>query len=242
MRKGQTLLTTLAALAVGVALAVPTTAASVPGSRGHWGAQNAFRISLGEFEPRGESQYWADKAIDFTGDVDDFSDVIAGIEYQRFITQHLGVVASSTFFVGETDQAYFDFVDERGADIFHTTELEASTFQLGVLFNLARRDRAVVPYVGAGGGLTYWTLTEFGDFIDFGAADLSIFNDFFEDDGTTFGWYWQAGVEFPLARNLSGFFDGRWTRVEADLEGDFAGLGELDLSGRALSVGLTWSY
>lgn len=242
MSTRQTLLTTLTVLVVGVAVAAPTMAASVPGSRGHWGAQNAFRVSLGEFEPRGESQYWADKAIDFTGDVDGFSDLIAGLDYHRFITQHLGVVASSTFFTGDTDQAYIDFVDEGGADIFHTTELEAATFQLGVLFNLTRRDRAVVPYVGAGGGLTYWTLAEFGDFIDFGAANPEIFNDHFEDDGTTFGWYWQAGAEFPLAPNLSGFVDGRWTRAEADLEGDFAGLGELDLSGRALSVGLTFSY
>lgn len=222
--------------------AVPALASSVPNPRGHWGAENALRFHLGEFEPRGDSSYWSDKAIDFSGDADDFSSVAAGVEYHRFLTQHLGVVASSNFFTGDTDQAYFDFVDERGADIFHTTELETATFQLGVLFNLTRRDRAVIPYAGGGGGLTYWRLAEFGDFIDFGDPDLALFSDTFEDDGTTFGWYWQAGVEFPLAPNVGAFLDGRWTRAKADLEGDFAGLGELDLSGRTLSLGVTWSF
>ncbi len=232
----------LAALAVCSIAAAPASAASIPGHRGHWGAENAFRFSIGEFEPRGESRYWSDNAIDFTGDADDLSEVAAGLEYHRFLNQHLGVVASSTFFAGDTDQSYIDFVDERGADIFHTTELEVATFQLGLIFNLTRRDQAVVPYVGAGGGLYFWRLTEFGDFIDFGLADLAIFRGDFEDEGTEFGWYWQAGVEVPVARNVSAFVDGRWTRAEANLEGDFAGLGDLDLSGRMLSVGLTWSF
>ncbi len=222
--------------------AAPAFAASLPGSRGHWGAENALRFQLGGFEPRGDSGYWDGKRIDFTGDADDLSDLAAGIEYQRFLNQHLGFVASSTFFTSETDQSYLDFVDEDGFLIFHTTELEVTTLTVGLVANLARRDRVIIPYVGAGGGFYFWRLSEFGDFIDFGLFDLGIFNDFFEEDGAELGWYWQAGLEVPLAPNLSVFGDARWVRAEADLGGDFLGLGDLDLSGRTLSAGVTWSF
>ena len=152
------------------------------------------------------------------------------------------IVASSTVFSGDTDQTYFDFVDESGFDIIHTTELEIVTLGVGAMFNLTRRDQAIIPYVGAGANLNFWRLTEFGDFIDFGADPFFVFNDTFEDDGTEFGWYWHAGIEAPVARNMSLFVDGRWTRAEAELEGDFAGLGDLDLGGRTLSLGITWSF
>ena len=238
MKATTTLLTAFAALIV----TAPAFAASVPGSRGHWGAENAFRFLIGEFEPRGDSEYWTAKQIDFSGDADSFADVGVGLEYVRFVNQHLGVVASSTIFAGDADPFYLDFVDERGGDIFHTTELEVVTFNVGVLANLTRRDKAIIPYVGAGGGLYAWRLAEFGDFLDFGLADLEIFNGSFEDEGTDFGWYWQAGLEVPLAPNLAVFLDGRWTRADAELEGEFAGLGELDLSGHTYSVGMTWSF
>ena len=242
MRSRITHVAFLATLAVGLAAATPAGAASVPGSRGHWGAEHALRFTLGEFEPRGDSAYWTEKQIDFTGTAGDFSNVAAGFDYMRFVSQRFGVVASSSFFTGDSDQTYFDFVDEVGNDIIHTTELEVASFGIGGMFNLTRRDKAVIPYVGAGANLHFWRLSEFGDFIDFGADPFFIFNDSFEDDGTEFGWYWHAGVEAPVARNMSLFIDGRWTRAKADLEGDFSGLGELDLSGRTLSLGVTWSF
>ena len=223
--------------------AAPAWSASpVPHSRGHWGEEHALRVYLGEFEPDGDSAYWNDKLIDFSGDVEDFTDVAGGIEYMRFLSGRMAFVAGTSFFVGETDQFYLDFVDEEGFDIFHTTELETANFTVGVLFHLARCDRAIVPYVGVGGGLWAWRLIERGDFIDFGGPEPEIFFDVFEDEGETFGWYYQAGLEVPLGRNLSFFADAKWSDVEADLEGGFAGLGDIDLSGRTLAGGLTWSF
>ena len=242
MTPRHTFAATLATLALGLAAAAPAGAAKTPNPRGHWGAENAFRFTIGEFEPRGNSAYWSDKELDFTGTAEDFSDVAVGVEFVRFVSQRFGVVASTTIFAGETDPTYFDFVDESGFDIIHTTELEVATVSIGGMFNLTRRDSAVIPYVGAGASLHFWRLGEFGDFIDFGLVDLAIFNDSFEDDGTEFGWYWQAGIEAPVAPNMSVFIDGRWTRAEAELEGDFFGLGDLDLSGRTLSLGMTWSF
>ena len=229
-------------LAFALVVVAPALAAAASHSRGHWGEVQALRVQLGEFDLRGDSDYWFDKELDFSGEPEDLNDAVVGIEYLRFLGDRLGFVAGGTVYSGSTEQFYLDFVDDAGFDIFHSTELEIASLNLGLLVHLARRDRAIVPYVGIGGGLYSWRLTESGDFIDFGLAEPEVFFDTFEDDGTTLGWYWQAGLEVPLGRNLSVYGDARWVRAEADLEGDFAGLGDLDLSGKTLSAGLTWSF
>ncbi len=220
----------------------PSWAGHQGSSRGLWGETQAMRLQLGVLEPRGESSYWEDLNFDFNGDADSFDDALVGIEYTRFLSDRLGVVVSGSAFGGSSDLAYRNFVDEFGNDIFHTTELDVATLNLGLLFHLARRDSSIVPYVGAGGGLFAWRLAEFGDFIDFSLAAPEVFFDAFEEEGATLGYYVQAGLEVPVARSVSLFAEGRWQRAEADLEEDFAGLGELDLSGRTLSAGLTWSF
>ena len=229
-------------LALALGVTAPGWAAAAPHSRGHWGEEQAFRLQLGGFDLRGESDYWFDKEIDFSGEAEDLNDVIGGIEYLRFLGNRLGFVASGSFFAGTTDQFYVDFVDDLGSDIFHTTELDVASFNLGLLVHLVRRDRAIVPYVGVGGGFYSWRLSEHGDFIDFTLAAPEVFFDTFEEEGSTLGYYWQAGLEVPLARNLSVYGDARWVRAEDDLEKDFAGLGELDLSGQTLSAGFAWSF
>lgn len=222
--------------------ASPSPAGNQGSSRGQWGETQAWRLQVGVLEPRGESSYWDDLSFDFTGDADSFDDALVGIEYTRYVSDRLGVVASASAFEGTSELAYRDFVDEFGNDIYHSTDLDMATFNLGLMLHLARRDSAIVPYVGAGGGLYSWRLTEYGDFIDFSFATPEVFFDVFEEDGTTLGYYLQAGLEVPLARSLSVFAEGRWQRADDKLEGDFAGLGELDLSGRTLSAGLTWSF
>jgi opacity protein-like surface antigen len=226
-----------------ITLAAPASANQASrSSRGHWGEEQALRIDLGLFEPRGESTYWDEKAIDFTGGPEDFEDVSVGIQYVRFLGPRLGLVVGGNFFEGGEDQEYLAFEDERGFSIRHRTELEISSLTLGLLFHLMRRDATIVPYVGIGGGFYFWRLTEVGDFIDFSTPRLDIFYDFFEDEDETLGYYYQAGLEVPMARNWSVYGEARWQRADDDLGGDFEGLGELDLSGRTIMAGISWSF
>lgn len=210
--------------------------------KGHWGENQLLRLHAGVFTPRGESNYWADKELDFFGSADDFEDTIVGVDYIRLLGGRLGLITSLTSFEGSADQSYLDFVDETGAEIFHSTDLDIATFSLGLIWNFSRRDARIVPYLGVGAGFHSWTLRETGDFIDFDTPGLDIFFGSFEQDGTAIGMYWQAGLEVPLASNWSIFADARWQRAEDDLEGDFAGLGELDLSGRSITFGGAVSF
>lgn len=235
LRKSWTMLAVIA-----VAGALPA-AAQYPRHH-HRGGDNALRIHAGIFTPDGESAYWNDTFFDFTGDIDDFEDAVVGVDYVRRLGGNLKLVVSGTGFEGESDQAYRDFVDTFGNDIFHTTTLSVSTATLGLAVDLAPRHAPVVPYLGVGGGLYAWDLEERGEFIDFGVDPPEIFPATFQDDGAVFGWYLMAGLDIPAGRTWSVFVQARWHDAEDDLEGDFVDLGKLDLSGRDITAGFSWTF
>jgi len=202
----------------------------------------SFRIQLGEFQPDGESSYWDDSAFDFGRRNDDFEDTAIGLSYIRPLGPRLGVQFSGLFYEGTENLAYLDFEDQFGGDIAHTTELEVASLTLGLIYKFAGPEAALVPYIGAGGGLYAWRLTEVGDFIDFDDPNLEIFDAFFEEEDEELGLYFTAGLEVPLADTWSLFAEARWDSAEAGFSGDFLGLGELDLSGRTYSAGVSWSF
>jgi opacity protein-like surface antigen len=227
---------------MGALIAALPALAAAGTDRGHWGETQAMRFHLGEFTPRGSSAYWDDKQLEFSGDADDFAGGIVRLEYLRYLGERLGLLASGSFWEGSSRQYYLDFVDERGNDIFHRTALDVGSLTVGLLAHPLGRDKVVSPYIGAGAGFYGWRLRESGDFIDFGVVPAEIFTGSFEDDGTAFGWYYHVGLEVPVARNFAVEAEARWDRVDDELSGDFQGFGNLDLSGRALTLGVSWSF
>lgn len=233
--------TWMALAAAGLALAGVTAEAQY--YRGGGGSDNAFRFRAGIFTPEGESDYWTENELVFGSDADDFEDIALGADFRFALGSRLGLIVSGDLYEAEDDLAYLDFTDERGADIFHTTTLDVSALTAGLVFNLTPPDAAIVPYLGAGGGFYLWNLTEDGDFIDFAdPLGPSIFTTRFEDEGEALGWYLLAGIEVPVGARWSLFAEGRWHTVEDELSGDFAGLGDLDLSGRQITGGASWRF
>ena len=205
-------------------------------------ADNEFRIRVGQFEPRGDSAYWDDKFDFFTGSVDQFDDITIGGDYVLALGRRSSLMFSGDVYEGEDDQSYLGFVDEFGSPIVHTTRLQIASLTAAYVVNLTGRDATIVPYVGVGGGVYDWELEERGDFIDFGVVPNEIFTDRFRDGNTTLGWFWLAGVELPVGPRWSVFAEGRWQRLDEELNGDFEGLGDLDLSGRSIFGGFSWRF
>ena len=212
------------------------------GGIGHYGGQNSIRIHGGSFEPDGESQSWSDKEIDFFGDAGDFDDFQFGVDWVYYVSARVGLMGSFNGYEGESLQSYRDFVTGSGADIFHLATLELGSFEAGIVVHLLRGDAVVLPYVGGGVGLYDWTLVEDGDFLDFGFDPPALFNDIFIENGEAFGTFYLAGIEVPIGDSLSVFAEGRWTSVDDELTRDFAGLGELDLSGQAFMAGVAFNF
>lgn len=203
--------------------------------------EGEFRLRLGAFRPEGDSEYWNDKELDFTGDAADLEGPSVGLDYFLGLNNNLSLVFSGSYYEGDTTQSYRDFLDNFGDKIRHDTTLSIGSATLGLVFHLAGPDAPVIPYIGAGGGAYFWRLEENGDFIDFN-RDNEIFNARLKSNGTAFGGYGVVGLKAPISRNLSVFGEGRWTKVDADLQGDFdEDFGKIDLSGLEVAAGLSWS-
>jgi outer membrane protein W len=225
-----------------LALAATALPAAAQG-RGWYGADQNFRLRLGGFQPAGDSEYWRDKEVDFTGEASDLTNVSFGIDYRVDLAPQLGLQFSGTTFEGEMDQEYRDFVDDSGFEIRHTTRLELASVTAGVVLFLTEPGAAVRPYLGAGAGAWFWRLEEDGEFIDFTPPPPVIFDATLESEGTAFGYYGQAGFEVPVGRQWSFFAEGRWQQVEDDLADDFADdFGKIDLSGLDVGAGVSWRF
>jgi opacity protein-like surface antigen len=206
------------------------------------GPDGSIRLSVGLFTPDGDSQFWEDSAIDFTGSADDFEDSSYRAELEWGLGQRASVLLSLGYYDGSTDRAYRDFVDGDGFDIVHTASLEVTPLTLGVLLAPGGRDKRVVPYLIAGVGFYSWRYTEVGDFIDFDDPEQPIIFGAFEADGVTTGLYAGAGIDLMIAPVTSLFVEGRWVSADDEMADDFDGFGTLDLSGSHLSLGISWKF
>ena len=224
---------------LGVILIAGLTAA--PASAQYYNREHALRFRVGLFQPDGKSQYWDDTESLFSGDASDFEDTLGGIDYRMGLGDHLSLLISASDYSGQDHRTYLDYTDGVGDEIRHTASLDITSLTAGLVLRFAP-NAAVSPYVGAGGGLYSWTLEERGRFIDFGTQNLDLFRDDFKDDGDTFGYYFQAGLEIPLGAGWALFAEGRWHQADDELSGDFDGLGKLDLSGREISAGASWTF
>ncbi|HEX3552294.1 MAG TPA: outer membrane beta-barrel protein [Thermoanaerobaculia bacterium] len=201
-----------------------------------------FRIHVGSFRPDGNSDYWDGIRNDFTNsDPSDFDNANFGLDYILPLNGPISLMFSGSVYEGSSGSAYRNFADNFGGRIRHDTTLDIASVSAGLLFHLAPRSAPVQPYVGAGGGIYPWRLKESGDFIDFNQTSRPIFSADLRSDGTAFGWYGLVGLEVPVSRRLNLFAEGRWTRVDDKLNKDFEGFGKLDLSGREIAAGLSWT-
>lgn len=227
-------------LAATVATTLAATGADAQTRRPFNQNPNTLRVRFGEFEPDGDSIYWHQREADFTGGSSDFADDIWSVDYLRMLTERWGFLASIGGYEGDSTAAFRDFIDDRGNDILHTTELEIRSVGAGIVYHLFRRRATVIPFIGAGMAYYRYDLSESGEFIDF--ETLEIFDGTFTADGDDWGWFWLVGLEVPLSNRFTVSGEYRWHRAEDELSGDFGGFGPIDLSGEELSLGVSYRF
>ncbi len=228
--------------AMGIVSLVSASPAAFAGGFGHYGGQNSIRIHGGSFEPDGASAYWVDKEIDFFGSAEDFDDFLFAVDWVHYVSSRIAIVGSLSGYEGSSLQSYRDFITGDGGDIFHQATLDMGSAEVGVLVHLLSGDAVVLPYVGVGVGLYDWSLSEDGDFLDFGFDPPALFNDLFIEEGEAIGTFFLVGVEVPIGSSWSVFGEAKWSDVDDELTGDFAGLGPLDLSGQSVTAGVAFNF
>ena len=199
-----------------------------------------LRFRLGIFEPAGGSAGWDEVFEGFTGQPSDLQDSLWGTDFLWRPGGFGGLLFGFSAFSGSTTSAYEDWVADDGSEIRHTTRLEIADISVAWVYHFGRG--GIRPYAGVGGGLLWWELTDDGFFIDFGDPELPIFGAFYGADGTTFEALGIAGIEVAMSPVWSFFAEGRYRWASDELGDDFAGFGDLDLSGWEVSGGFAIGF
>ena len=211
----------------------------------------AFQFKFGGFFPHGESDFWTETEDVFTLDAGDFDGVQVGFTYLTAMSNNLEVGLNVDFYNETVFSAYRDYTDADGFRIFHDTNLSMVPLSVDVRFLPAGRYgargsrgqvlvRRPVFYLGGGIGVNFFEYEEVGDFVDFDLDEVVF--DRFQDTGAAFSAHALAGIEMPVTPNMGLLFEGKYTWVDENLGSDFAGLGDLDLGGTSISVGLSYSF
>ena len=164
------------------------------------------------------------------------------------ISPRIDIVGSVEYTARETFSEYRDFVDNNRQPINQNTRLRQTTITGGLRYALTERGRSIgslawiprrfVPYAGGGAGVLWYSLLQWGDFIDF--ADDSVFREQFPSSGWSPVAYVNGGVDLLMFKRVALNVDVRhqWAAPELD-ERVFTGFEPLELSGVRISAGVS---
>jgi hypothetical protein len=177
----------------------------------------------------------------------DFSTPAIAGELGFAITPRLSAAGGMEFSRQTVGSEYRRFIDNFGLPIHQTTALSQTNISGSVRFHLrdqGRRisrlafvPRAILPYVGAGGGLLYYEFVQRGDFVDF--VTLRVFPDVFRSQGWAPSAHLFGGTDFRVWRGVLIGVEGRYLWSHSDLDSDFIGFDGIDLDGFRVSSGLS---
>jgi hypothetical protein len=143
---------------------------------------------------------------------------------------------------------YRNLVDNNRLPIEQTTTLRSLNFTGNLRYALTPRGReisrlawvprAVVPYVGAGGGLVAYQLKQAGDFVDALDPRMPVFAHEFSANGVTPSAQVFSGVDVRLHGRWYATIDGRYVWAAGNLGRDFESFDPIDLSGFRFGAGI----
>jgi len=137
------------------------------------------------------------------------------------------------------------------------TKLQQMNFSGSARFGLVSRGREIgrlayiprsfVPYVGAGGGVTKYSFSQNGDFVDFAtenpaAGTFSIFTDSFHSDGWAPSAHVFGGTDILVFKRLYLNVEGRYSWVKGELGQDFIDFEPMDLGGFRFGAGINFLF
>lgn len=212
--------------------------------------RGAVSLRAGYFGASANSEIYDFFAETFTIAPGDFNAAVLGIDVALAVHSRVDVLFGFEFTKSGTDSEVREFVEDDGSPITQRTELSTVPLSASAKLYLTPRGREISrfafvpskarPYLGAGAGLIWHKLSQFGDFVDF--VDLSIFTGRFESTGWGTEAHVFGGLDLQLAPRWYASFEGRYLWADDDLSGDFVGFDPIDLSGLRVTAGINVSF
>ena len=177
----------------------------------------------------------------------DFTGGLFGGELAFRAHERVDIAVNAGFSRSESGSEYRNWVDNLDEPIEQTTTFTRIPLTLGVKVYLKERGRSIgrfawiperwAPYVGGGGGMTYYEFVQEGDFIDYLTDPKEIFTDRFVSEGSAPTAFLRAGADLSLGPKFLFNADVRYTWADATMGRDFEDFDDIDLGGIDATLG-----
>lgn len=209
--------------------------------------RGSFSIHGGYAMPRAGSDVFSDATSLLTIDKRDFSSFSVGGDISYALTSRFDLVFGGDFSSATKDSEYRDWVDNNEQPIEQTTDFKRVPLAFSLKYYIADRGRSVSqfawipskysPYVGIGGGATWYRFRQEGDFVDF-QRDNEVFPAELESSGWAPTGHAMAGVDYTMSPRLALTVEGRYSLGKASLDQNvYQGFEKIDLAGFVGTVG-----
>lgn len=205
-----------------------------------------FTLRMGFSRPNATGDPYGDFTRDFTLSKSSYNafDLAGDVAFN--VTNRMDIVLSAGWEGSEAPSELRKWLDANNQPITQTTTLQRVPLTASLKFYLRPRGRGVgqfawvpegyAPYVGVGGGLMYYRLHQWGNYVY--PSDSTIYSDQISSENWTGMVHAFAGVDVSLGPRyvLSG--EARYAWAKAPLGPDFSGFGDINLSGFSVTVGM----
>lgn len=185
---------------------------------------------------------------ELTIDNGNFNRAALAADYGIALTPRADAVIGVEVNKASVPSEYRNLVDNNRRPIEQTTSLTELNLTGNIRFALTPRGReigrfawvpsAVVPYIGAGGGMLWYRFQQTGDFVDALDPRRAIFTDMFKAQGWTPSAQVFGGVDVKLHGRWFLTLDGRYLWAAGALGNDFEGFDPIDLAGFRAGAGI----
>lgn len=209
--------------------------------------RGSFSIHGGYAMPRAGSDVFSEATSLLTIDKRDFRSFSIGGDISYAVTPRFDLVFGGDFSSASKDSEYRDWVDNNEQPIEQSTSFRQVPLAVSLRYYLTDRGHSVSqfawipskysPYVGIGGGATWYRFRQEGDFVDF-QRDNEVFPAELESSGWAPTGHAMAGVDYTIGPWLALTLEGRYSLGKASLDQNvYQGFEKIDLARFVGTVG-----
>lgn len=215
-------------------------------------------IRAGWFIASANSDVFDEARQNLTLDKSDFSGPSIGADLAIRLAPQFDLTIDGAWIGSSQKSHYRTLVDADSKEIEQTTTLRRVPLTANLKAYLVPRGRSVgslayipakvVPWVGIGGGITWYKFEQSGDFIvdpadcaaTSDANSCAVFNDRLESSTWGPALQGMGGVDITLTPRIALSGDARYLWSRASMQDSFDGYDKIDLSGVSIALGVTF--
>lgn len=209
-----------------------------------------FGLHAGLFFPRADSDLFDMITRELTLEKSDFRAWDFGLDFGFHLYDRIGLVFHCDYSKESAGSEFRDYVDEQGLPITQSTSLSQTSITAGIKYSLKQRGRQlseyawlpsrIVPFIECGAGALQYDFKQRGDFVD--STTLEIFPASLKSSGWTEVGYLGGGADIYLLGKTYLTLDLRYSWASHELDRDFTGFDDIDLSGLRVTAGVYWHF